>query len=102
MAEEKKPRFPEPTFSNFVASLASSVLIQLGIFPDPKTGERKTDLELAKHTIDLLSMLQEKTRGNLTEEEDRMLREVLAELKLRYVEVCSQEKKEEGKKCEDG
>jgi hypothetical protein len=78
--------FPEINFSTFVFSLSSSVLIHLGLAPDPVSGEQKQQLSLAKQTIDLLGMLQEKTRGNLTEEEKRMMDGILYDLRLRYVQ----------------
>jgi hypothetical protein len=76
---------PEITFSAFLFSLAASVRFHLGEIPDPETGETATHLPLAKQTIDLLSLLQEKTRGNLAEEEDAFLTHLLYELRLAYV-----------------
>ncbi len=87
--EEKKRRapLPEVSFNSFIFSLSSSALIYLGEIPDPQTNKKKKDLELAKHTIDTISMLREKTKGNLTEEEERFLNSVLADLKWRYVKA---------------
>ncbi len=98
---EKKPRMPEPTLSNFVASLASSALVQLGILPDPRTGGLKKDLEMARYTIDLLDMLKEKTQGNLTEEESRIIEEVVVELKLKFIEMSREEEKYSKEKGND-
>ncbi len=73
-------------FYTFVLSLGSSAFVHLGDAPHPETGEVvKPDLRLAKQTIDILSMLEEKTRGNLTEEEARFLENLLTDLRLRYV-----------------
>lgn len=89
---EGKPRkdpsgpLPEIDFATFVFSLSSSVVIHLGLAPDPISGERKQELGLAKQTIDILGMLQEKTRGNLTDEEKNLLEGILYDLRLRYVE----------------
>lgn len=80
-------KLPPITFSSFVTSLASSALINLGILPHPQTGKTERDIKLAKYTIDTLDMLKEKTKNNLTEEEENILTEVLAELKLKYVEI---------------
>jgi len=76
---------PEVNFSTFVFSLSSSALAHLGEIPDPMTGQKKGDLALAKQTIDILGMLEEKTKGNLTSEEDSLLKSVLYDLRLRFV-----------------
>ncbi|MBN1334521.1 MAG: DUF1844 domain-containing protein [Deltaproteobacteria bacterium] len=73
------------TFSAFVWSLAQSALVHLGEVANPETASLQADLPLARHTIDLLEMLECKTRGNLDEEERRMLGEVLYELRVKYV-----------------
>ena len=78
---------PEVTFPAFIISLNSSALYHLGEIPDPDTGATKQDLVLAKHTIDTLSLLQEKTKGNLDEEEESMLGKFLYDLKMRYVKA---------------
>ncbi len=84
--EEPEPTaLPEINFSTFVVSLSSSALIHLGLAPDPMTGEQKKDLAIAKQTIDMLGMLQEKTRGNLTEEESQLMESMLYDLRMRYV-----------------
>jgi hypothetical protein len=76
---------PEINFATFVVSLSSSALIHLGIAPDPISGEQKKDLAIAKQTIDMLAMLQEKTRGNLTEDEAQLMESMLYDLRMRYV-----------------
>ena len=82
---EEPTALPEINFSTFVISLSSSALIHLGIAPDPMTGEQKKDLAIAKQTIDMLAMLQEKTRRNLTEEEAQLMESMLYDLRMRYV-----------------
>jgi len=82
---EERTALPEINFATFVISLCSSALIHLGIAPDPITGEQQKDLAIAKQTIDMLAMLQEKTRGNLTEEEAQLLESMLYDLRMRYV-----------------
>ena len=78
------------TFSAFVFSLASSAAIHFGDLADPDTGGRSTpNLEAAGQMIDILALLEEKTRGNLTIEERQLLEQVLYELRLRFVEVSS-------------
>ncbi|MFP3984389.1 MAG: DUF1844 domain-containing protein [Desulfurivibrionaceae bacterium] len=79
---------PEVTFSALVMSLNTTVLYHLGELPDPVKGDRIKDLVLAKHTIDTLEMLKEKTEGNLAQDEKNMLSEILYDLKMRYVKSC--------------
>ena len=78
---------PEPalTFATFLISLASSVVIHLGEAPSPESGKVEKNLALAKQTIDLLSMLQERTRGNLDAEEQQLLQSLLYDLRVRFV-----------------
>lgn len=83
MADEKKGI----DFYTFVLSLGSSAFVHLGDAPHPETGEPgQPNLAFAKQTIDILAMLQEKTRGNLTSEEERFLENLLTDLKLRFVQ----------------
>ena len=84
-AQEPPPQFPEINFATFVASLNASVLLQLGAIEDPTTGIKNKNLPMAKQTIDILSMLQEKTAGNLREEEENLLKNILYDLRLMYV-----------------
>jgi hypothetical protein len=83
---------PQLDFNAFVLSLASSALIHLGVAPDPDAKEGaekpKADLVLAQQSIDLLALLQEKTRGNLTPNEEGFLRNLLYQLRMRYVEAA--------------
>lgn len=76
-------------FNALVLSLGSSVLIHLGLAPEPAADQPgPADLGLAQQSIDLLALLQQKTRGNLTEDEARFLEQILYDLRLRYVEVA--------------
>ena len=77
---------PEVNFSTFILSLSSSVLMHLGEIPDPISKEKKKDLSLAKHTIDVMGMLQEKTKGNLTDNEKKLMDGILYDLRMRYVQ----------------
>ena len=79
---------PAIDFATFVLSLSHSALVHLGDAPDPSGGPAKRDVAMAKQTIDLLAVLQEKTEGNLTGEEERLLDQVLYDLRMRYVEVA--------------
>ncbi len=75
-------------FSTFILSLSTSVLVNLGELPDPISNEKRVDLTLAKHSIDVLEMLKEKTKGNLTEEEDRLITNILYDLMIKYVDAA--------------
>ena len=79
----------EITFTSFVFSLSSSALLSMGEIADPATGKKIEDFTLAKHTIDTIVMLKEKTKGNLTVEEDKFVKAVCADLKLRYASKIS-------------
>lgn len=80
---------PSIDFTTFVLSLGTSALYHMGLVRDPATGAavEKPNLALARQTIDTLEMLQEKTRGNLAEEESRVLESLLYELRMRFVEL---------------
>ncbi|MCK5436762.1 MAG: DUF1844 domain-containing protein [Desulfobulbaceae bacterium] len=80
-----KCSLPEVTFTSFVMSLNTSTLFHLGEIGEPGTGKKNKDPVLAKYSIDTLNMLHEKTKGNLTEDEDEMLQNILYDLKMRYV-----------------
>jgi hypothetical protein len=77
-------------FIEFVMMHAQNAALFLGQIPNPKTGEGEVNLELAKMFIDQLAMIQEKTRGNLTNEEATVLRNTLSNLQMVYVEVARQ------------
>ena len=77
---------PEPSFDLMVTNLAIQALIALGEIANPVTHRQECDLDQAKHTIDLLGILDDKTRGNLTEQEERHLHGTLYELRTRYLQ----------------
>lgn len=79
------PQMPQVTFSTFILSLASSALVQLGEVPDPDTGRVSENLLMGKHTIDVLTMLQDKTRACIDDDERRLLDGILYELRMKYV-----------------
>jgi len=79
---------PKVDMSTFIMSLSSSVLVYLGEVPDPDSGETSCNMDMARHTIDLLGMLEEKTKGNLTPDEEEMLNNILFELRMKYVQRC--------------
>ena len=79
------PILPEVTFSTFVLSLASSALVHLGEGPNPETGSTARNEALARNAIDVLTMLDDKTRNGLTPEESKLMRDVLYELRMKFV-----------------
>jgi hypothetical protein len=88
--EGRRGPMPPASFPFLVSTLSTQALISLGAVENPFTGKAERDLDQAKHFIDTLEMLQEKTRGNLSSQEQAMLDNVLYELRLAYVESTSQ------------
>ena len=78
-------QLPEINFSTFIFSLNSSALVNLGMVEDPASGKKEKNLHFAKQTIDILGMLKEKTEGNLTEDEEKLLENILHDLRMMYV-----------------
>lgn len=87
--EESSYALPKIDFATFVLSINSSALVQLGLIEDPAGGGTIKNLPMAKQTIDMLVMLEEKTKGNLTSEEENMLKNILYELRMLYVKETS-------------
>ncbi len=84
---------PEINFASFVLSLSSSALYHFGEIPDPATNKKLRNLFMAKQTIDILGVLKEKTAGNLTQEEDALLSDLLYDLRMRYIRELETDKK---------
>jgi hypothetical protein len=82
---EGKCVMPEVTFSAFIMSLNTSALYHLGEISDPATGKTEVNYELARHAIDTLVMLQDKTKGNLSNDEQEMLKNIVYDVKMRFV-----------------
>lgn len=78
-------QLPEINFATFIFSLNHSVLVHLGVVEDPSTGKKVRNLPIAKQTIDILGMLEEKTRGNLDDDEEKMLKNILYDLRMIYI-----------------
>jgi Domain of unknown function (DUF1844) len=89
-ADVTADELPRIDFSTFVLSLSHSALVHLGDAPSPIDGSSDRNLAMARQTIDLLALLEDKTRGNLTGEEERVLQQALYDLRVRYVEVSRQ------------
>lgn len=92
MAEKDDQRHLPVGFSSFIVSLAGSAMVHLGEAPDPATGAKHINIPLARNTIDLLGLLKEKTRGNLDDEEAKLLDTMLFELRTRFVQMASENK----------
>jgi hypothetical protein len=90
---EESPELPgidDPAgFPSFMMSIASNAASALGMMEHPVTGKREVDLELGKHWIDVLGMLQQKTRGNLLPQEEQILEGLLADLRMQYVSLAN-------------
>ena len=90
--EKKPPDDGEQTesfqvdFSTFIMSLTSSAFYHLGDMPDPTTGKKEVNLPAVQQTIDMLIMLREKTKGNLKEDENKLLEQLIYELQVKYVD----------------
>ncbi len=85
--EKASAPLPEISFSSFLLSLSSSTLLHLGEIADPQSGGKKKDLALAKQSIDIISLLKDKTKGNLTQEEEKLLEHLLYDLRMRFVKA---------------
>ena len=85
---EDRQDLPEINFASFILSLSSSVLLHFGQIPDPISNKKERNLPMAKQTIDILGILQEKTKGNLSKDEEQLIDSLLHDLRLKYVEEC--------------
>jgi len=92
--QEGKCVMPEVTFMAFIMSLNTSALFHLGEIADPQTGKKLIDFSLARHAIDTLVLLEEKTKGNLDSDESEMLKNLLYDVKMRFVQVAKDSKKD--------
>lgn len=86
------PPLPEVNFNSLIFSLSSSALLHIGEIADPQTGQKIVDLPMAKHSIDIISMLKDKTKGNLDNEEQKFIDSILTDLRLRYVKAVKSAK----------
>ena len=81
-------RLPPASFATLVSSLATQTFLALGAVEDPQTKRRYVDLDLAKHHIDTLAMLEEKVKGNLDDEETHLLDQSIYECRMQYVNIA--------------
>ena len=89
---EQAPSLGPVDFSTHVVSLASTALIALGQMPAPEGESREIDLETARHLIDVLGMLEQKTKNNLDEAEDKLLASLIYDLRVAYVDAQPKKK----------
>jgi hypothetical protein len=88
-ASTPEEEVPALDFSSFILSLATTAMVHMGEVPDPATGQAQENHEAAKQMIDILSMLEKKTEGNLTEEETRLMAGILYELRMKFLSRSS-------------
>lgn len=81
------------TFSGFVLSLATTAAVHFGDIAEPESGQKQPNLEAAARIIEVLTMLQEKTKGNLLDPEAKLLDDLLYELRIRYVQARQDDKR---------
>ena len=84
-SDEKEAASSQVDFPTFIMSLSSSAFYHLGDMPDPTTGKKELNLPAVQQTIDMLNMLKEKTKGNLKEDESKLLEQLIYELQVKYV-----------------
>ncbi|MFH1905501.1 MAG: DUF1844 domain-containing protein [bacterium] len=88
--DKKKEEFKMPplevNFMMFITSLSMQAMMSLGLYPNPVTKKEEKNLDAAKYTIDTIAMIQEKTKGNLTSEESRLMDNILYDLRMKYIE----------------
>lgn len=84
---EGPDELPQIDFSTFIISLSTQALFHLGEIANPQSGQNEVDIPVAKQMIDILGMLQEKTKNNLTPNETRLMGDILFDLRMKYVEA---------------
>ncbi len=87
--EAGREELPEISFSAFVISLSTQVLMHLGEIPNPQSGKVESDIPVAKQMIDILALLREKTRGNLDRGEEKLMDDILYDLRMKFVEAVN-------------
>jgi len=90
-SKKRESPIPEINFATFILSLSSSAMLHFGDIEDPVSGKKERNLTIAKQTIDMIDMLREKTKGNLTKDEEGLMENILYELKIRYVKESGKE-----------
>jgi hypothetical protein len=94
-ASPEETALPEINFSTFIISLSTQALMHLGEIPNPLSGKEERDVPVAKQMIDILGMLNDKTRGNLDNSEAKLMEEILFDLRMKYVEAVKRNRSSE-------
>ena len=82
---------PRPTFNMLISGIATDALVSLGIVKNPITGKQERNLKLAQYSIDLLQLLEEKTKGNLDDSEKHFLETALYDLRMKFISAASEQ-----------
>ena len=82
-------QIPPASFEMLISTMVTQTMFALGAIPDPQTGQRYMDLDVAKHHVDMLGILMEKTKGTLTEDESKLIDQALYECRMHYVQVAN-------------
>jgi len=94
VAKDKKKEFKTPplevNFMMFITSLSMQAMMSLGLYPNPVTKKEEKNLDAAKYTIDTITMIRGKTKGNLTSEESRLIDNILYDLRIKYIEASKE------------
>ena len=88
-AEAERRALPEASFLQFLSGIATQALMQLGVIENPFLQKKSVDLDAARYSIDIIGILEQKTKGNLTPDEERYVKAAIHDLRMRYVEVAS-------------
>lgn len=82
-------KIPEANFQTLISTMATQALFAMGAIPDPRTGQRVAHLDLARHHVDMLAVIEEKTKGNLSDEEQKLLASTLYDLRNTYIQLSN-------------
>ena len=85
--EKKKPALPEASFASLVSMLATQAFFAMGVIRTEESKDTEPDMDMAKFNIDMLAMLQEKTKGNISAQEEKMVTDTLHQLRMTYVKI---------------
>jgi hypothetical protein len=87
-AARREGQMPPASFDTLISTMATQALLFMGAIPDPRTGQRiRPILDLARHHVDMLGVIEDKSKGNLTDDEQQMLSATLYELRQRYIQL---------------
>ncbi len=98
---EKEKNMYDALFVQLILQFQTSAMIGMGKLPNPITQKIEKDLEAAKLSIDMIDMIKEKTKGNLSEDEDRLITQISKDLKLNYIDELEKERKSKSEKVEE-